>query len=279
VAPPDSTEVQALIDRALAIDDEDDHNYWAIVHDLHRLGGRSTFEEMASLCQDRSSAYRRLGLNVLAQLGYESGRPFLEESLPIVISLCSRDEPDEVLVAAVAALGHLHDQRALQTVLGLGDYPDANVRRHVAMSLPSTAGDPPDPRAVGMLIVLTEDENSDVRDWATFGLGTQLDVDNERVRQALLDRLDDSDGDTAGEAIVGLAARKDVRVVETITQRLARPQVGNLIVEAAGKMGDSRFLPFLQALKDQGWDRDDPRGDWLDNAIKACLAGPQWRSK
>jgi len=271
--------VQALIDRALAIDDEDDHEYWAIVHEMQRLGGTSTFEAMAELCQVRSDAHRRLGLNVLAQLEYESGKPFLEESLPIVVSLCSRDEHDAVLVAAVGALGNLHDERALETVLSLGDHPNADVRWGVATSLPNVAGDPPDPRAVELLILLTEDENRDVRDWATFGLGTQLDVDNARVRGALLDRLYDSDGDTAGEAIVGLAARNDTRVVEIITQELARPNVGNLIVEAAGKMGDSRFLPFLYALKDQGWERDDPRRDWLDNAIRACLEGPEWRSK
>jgi HEAT repeat protein len=148
----------------------------------------------------------------------------------------------------------------------------------VATSLSNCAGDPPNTRALDALITLTSDENSDVRDWATFGLGAQLDVDDEHIREALLARLDDPDGDTAGEAIFGLAARNDPRVIEEISHRLGQPDVGNLIVEVAAKMGDSRFLPFLRTLKGQGWDRTDPRGDWLDKAITACLEGPQWRA-
>ncbi|MGD0254521.1 MAG: HEAT repeat domain-containing protein [Acidimicrobiales bacterium] len=275
---PVPSEVQGLVDRALEIDDEDDDRYWDLVHELHRLGDRQTFQTTADLCRESSASRRRLGLNVLAQLGYESGRPFLEDSLPIVIGLCGRGEPDAVLVAAAAALGHLHDHRGLEALLGLANHHNSDVRWMVATSLSNCAGDPPNTRALDALITLTSDENSDVRDWATFGLGAQLDVDDEHIREALLARLDDPDGDTAGEAIFGLAARNDPRVIEEISHRLGQPDVGNLIVEVAAKMGDSRFLPFLRTLKGQGWDRTDPRGDWLDKAITACLEGPQWRA-
>ncbi len=270
-----AAEAQALIERALAISDEEDEHYWALVGDLQRLSGPNTFEAMVDLCRANSEAKQRLGLNVLAQLGYESGRPFLEQTLPIVISFCESTGSVPVLRDALAALGHLHDPRGLESVLHLVEHPNEDVRWQVASSLPFVAGDPPDPRSVEALITLTSDEDSDVRDWATFGLGTQLEIDDERIRQALMDRLDDPDGDTAGEALVGLAARHDPRVVERISARLEQPSVGNLIIEAAEKMGDSRFLPFLHALKQRGWDKDDPRGWWLDRAISACEESPE----
>lgn len=63
------------------------------------------------------------------------------------------------------------------------------------------------------LIAWSRDEDAAVRDWATFTLGTQLDVDSRDVRQALRDRLDDANFDTRCEAFVGLARRLDERAV------------------------------------------------------------------
>jgi hypothetical protein len=81
-----AAKLQALIEGALAISNEDDENYWALVGELQQLSGPTTFQAMVDLCRTNSEAKRRLGLNVLAQLGYKSGRPFLEETLPVVIS-------------------------------------------------------------------------------------------------------------------------------------------------------------------------------------------------
>jgi hypothetical protein len=50
-----------------------------------------------------------------------------------------------------------------------------------------------------------------VRGWATFCLGSELDADGPAVREALLRRVDDPEGDAAGEALVGLARRGDPR--------------------------------------------------------------------
>ena len=262
-------QVRELIMKAVALDDEDD-DYWTIVNELQKRGDPAVLEAMIEMCGSTSEACQRLGLNVLAQLGYESGRPFLEESLPVVLRLCDPDRPMAVTIDAVAALGHLHDPRGLAVVLSFSTSHDAELRKTVAMALPWVAGDPPDPTAVDALIGLMSDENSAVRDWATFGVGQLLDVDGDAIRTALWNRVDDPDGDVAGEALVGLAARGDRLVVYRIAERLEDVDVRYLIVEAAAKIADAALLPALGALRQAGWGDDEQRADRLAAAIRAC---------
>lgn len=271
--PQAEPSLETLIGRALKIDDEEDHAYWEIVTELQRRGDQSTFDAMAQLCVSTAESSRRLGLNVLAQLGFETGRPFLEASLPIVTRFCQIDMAEAVLVDAVAALGHLHDIRGLEPVLRVVEHDSDQVRMTAAMALPHVAGEPPDERAVEALIRLSDDDDPSVRDWATFGLGSQLEVDSPPIRDALLARIEDVGGDTMGEAMVGLAARGDLRIFDRLAAVLSGPEPGNLMVEAAARLGDPRLLPALYALREASWGQDDPRGEWLSRAISACEDG------
>lgn len=112
-----------------------------------------------------------------------------------------------------------------------------------------------------------------IRDWATFGVGSILDIDSAEIRDALARRLSDTGADTSGEAMVGLARRNDPRCFEVIDRALAAEDVGNLVVEAAAELGDPRLLPALKALDRAGWAGDDPRGQWLARAIARCSGG------
>jgi HEAT repeat protein len=69
------------------------------------------------------------------------------------------------------------------------------------------------------LIRLTNDDSSDVRDDAVFGLGSILDLDTAEIRDALRARLFDSDLDTRLEALVGLAERRDPTVLALLNAR------------------------------------------------------------
>jgi HEAT repeat protein len=55
------------------------------------------------------------------------------------------------------------------------------------------------------LAKLTADEDEEVRDWATFGLGVLGDIDTVEIREALAARLSDANDDAREEAVVGLA--------------------------------------------------------------------------
>jgi hypothetical protein len=116
------------------------------------------------------------------------------------------------------------------------------------------------------LIALSRDKDREVRDWATFQLGSQMELDNAEVRQALRDRLEDSDLDTRCEAFVGLARRGDEFAVAPLLQEHRGKAVATLMVEAAGTFGRAEFAPVLQELR-HWWDVDV---DLLDKAIARC---------
>jgi len=180
-----------------------------------------------------------------------------------------------VVWALAHALGHLDDGRAAQLLLPLAEHPDSDVRFKVAMGLPSTYDqDNPDDAIVSALIALSADEDEDVRDYATFGLGTTLEsVDTPEVRAALLARADDEHADTRNEALAGLAYRHDAAVVPLLVKELESADVEAVTVQAASVIADPRLLPGLRRLADTLGPGDQAE---LERAIERCepaLAG------
>jgi HEAT repeat protein len=269
MARDDLQDPEALLRRGAEIADVMPEERAAIVTGLHGRDDRRTFAAACAMARSDGLEQRIIGLDVLGQIGYSSGRPFLTETLPVVLSSFADDRP-EVLSSAILALGHLADRRGLEAVVAHAGHPSPQVRFAVAAALPAVAGDPPEGAAIEALIALTSDPDTQVRDWAAMGLNAPCEADSPKIRQALADRLDDPDGDVAGEALLGLAQRRDPRALAPVLRRLASPRPGNLIVEAAGALGAPEALPALLRLKKAGWAEHDPRPPVLDQAIAAC---------
>ena len=123
-----------------------------------------------------------------------------------------------------------------------------------------------DVQAIEALIELTRDPEAHVREWATFALGTQVEVDTPDLRDALMERVADNDDDTRCEALVGLARRGDRRVLPALQSSLSSDSVCSMEVEAAALIGDPLLLKELVALR-EWWDVDKAL---LDEAIRAC---------
>jgi len=118
---------------------------------------------------------------------------------------------------------------------------------------------------VETLVELSGDPAPRVRDWATFGLGSQI--------------VEDPDEDTRVEALRGLAARGDERAIPPLLVELDGPKgfqdpddaVDEALLAFAVR-GDTRFCRYVEARR-RSWEVARPdvsMPDLLQRAVDAC---------
>lgn len=254
---------EALIQVSL-VGDEDDERAWAAIWALRRRGTRDVLEAAAQLLGAPSAKARGRGADILGQLG---GRApvFSAERGEALLDQLRREKEPAVLRSVGVALGHLREPRALSALIGLASHPTAEARYGAVHGLAVLDA----PEAVDALIRLSADEDRDVRDWATFGLGTLMeDIDTPQLRDALAARLGDEDKEIVGEALVGLAARKDPRAVEPVRAALSGNPVMVYALEAAASLGDPSFYPLLLAIRDS----QAPGGNYFLSVLDDVLS-------
>ena len=204
------------------------------------------------MAEDEDPRERGIAAFLLGQLGTPV-RTFPVESAAALEAMAAREQDPGVLEAIAHGFGHLGDPYGLETLLGLSNHGDARVREAAAIALAGRGAAP----AVDALIRLSRDEQSDVRDWATFALGMLASEDSQDLREALVARLDDPDPETRLEAVHGLAIRGDRRAVEPALELLAaaaetegdgmwrRLELRETAQRLAAQTGDERFGPYL----------------------------------
>jgi hypothetical protein len=126
-------------------------------------------------------------------------------------------------------------------------------------------------QVIEALVTLTRDENSDVRDWACFGLG-QTDADSQAAKDALATRLADSDDDTRCEALLALAKTGDSRAATALQDRLAGDPADLFLLEvrAAGELADPALHPLLLQVSQEWAGHDDEFTPVLAFATRRC---------
>lgn len=178
-------------------------------------------------------------------------------------------ETDPAVIAAViSALGHTCEEEACLAVLAFAGHRADKVRLAVAQAVGiGTETIAAQNLVAQTLIELSRDPSDEVRDWATFQLGSILELDSPAIREALAERVNDEYADARNEAVVGLALRKDPRAFAPTLEMLTSEWVYSLAIEAAGALADPRFAPALHAIA-EWWDQGDAL---LDDALAACV--------
>jgi HEAT repeat protein len=204
----------------------DDDFAWEAVSVLRLRGTPEVFELAKRFCNSDDPKARARGLSVLAQLGAgkpDAERPFVGESVSIAIDhLADRDI--EVLRSAAWALSFLGTEPGVAALRNMRDHPDPNVRLAVASCIELRGH----PNGINTLLHLMEDCDDEVRDWATFSIGSEElsqagvegHFDTPEIRAALKRRLSDHYEEARREAIWGLARRKDPIGIELLIQAL-----------------------------------------------------------
>ena len=255
----DQRSIEDLVNAALCETDED--AVWDCIAALHWRGTVEVLLRAAALGSSPCARERQLAADIVGQLGLPD-RTFPAESADVLWGILTQEQDAGVLRAILIAFSHLKDPKIIEVAHTYVRHPDPDVRHAAVHAL--TGYD--DPRAIDFLIELTKDSETHVRDWATFGLGTQLDVDTPQIRAALFERLTDTDDITRAEAQVGLARRGDQRVVAFLAPALTAPSVGSLSLEAAEAIASPALRQHLIALRG----RSDIKPTLLQSAIDAC---------
>jgi HEAT repeat protein len=97
------------------------------------------------------------------------------------------------------------------------------------------------------------------------------DRDTPEMREAFVSRLDDPDKETQAEAILGLALRKDLRVVQPLIDALGDDEPPWMNYKAAWALASPELCPALFAVGQRLPEYEHEL--WL-KAIRACGCAP-----
>jgi HEAT repeat protein len=248
-----------LVRQALAAARAGDHDArWDRIVDLQRRGGAEVLDQARRLCASRDRERRRLGVDILGQLRAATaadgmpriGDPDHEAAMRILLDVAAHERDPDVLHALGIAFGHRHDPRGVPALRRWRSHPDADVRYTVAFGLLGLT----DPSAIDTLIELSDDDDDNVRNWATFGLARQVRTDTRAVRDALFARVADPNADARAEGLIGMALRHDDRVVPMLLDALTSPvwhgTAPHLVHDALHRMaratGDPRLWYYVR---------------------------------
>jgi HEAT repeat protein len=244
----------------------DDDAYWNAIGSLQRSVPDEVWACVAPLADDSDARLRALVPDVLRFLGGKE-RPLREQTVLLLKSMLEREQASAVISAVAYAFIDLAHPAAVDVLRPFISHPDAGVREAAVHGLLPVAE-----RAISALVQLSRDEDENVRNWATFGLGSQLGepgapgfVDTPEVRDALAQRLDDPHSETRAEASLGLAKRGDERAIPVIARELERETEWLHYVEAAEHLGDPRLFDALVTASKSA----HPPAD-LSAALAAC---------
>lgn len=268
---PRSTE--ELLHLTLTLDAErDDDAYWypmaALQHRLPKI-----WDKVVNLINSPDVKSRDTAATILGQ-GWVGKKFASERCVELLLQMLAQERSTPILAAVIFALGQLSDPRAVQPLVQLHSHADAHIRYSVVCSLCGFEAS----EAVAALIERSSDEDREVRNWATFGLGSMIDTDTLAIRKALSARLQEADDEIRGEALVGLARRGDIRSASALLNELNAGDVEMLkhwilideaaeaVVEHALISGTMEWLPVLAKLHAL----DIGEQDQVQRAIQQC---------
>ena len=182
--------------------------------------------------RDEDPRLRALVPDVLRYLEENRDERLVMRSVGLLGTMLVAEATPSVIESIALAFVDLRNPSVVTTLRPLATHADAGVRKAVVHGLLQRADD-----AIPELIALSRDANDEVRNWATFGLGSQTEVDTPELRDALVERLDDPHDETRAEAALGLACRKDARAIPVIVRELANDSPWTHYEEAAALLG------------------------------------------
>tara|TARA_R110002096_G_scaffold434683_2_gene657349 strand:+ start:789 stop:1598 length:810 start_codon:yes stop_codon:yes gene_type:complete len=236
--------------------------FWKNVRELRKRPNNEVYNRAYKLAESESEKEKIIGIYVLAQLGFDP-RFLQAKTVELYFKLLEDEKSPKVISAILSSISHNNEnlnEKQISKLIEFKTHKFVNVRFELALALSCLENE----NAIKTLIELSNDKDSDTRNWATFGIGTQLDNDTEEIRTALWNRVTDKDEITRLEAISGLAKRKDRKIKEVLKTELENiDENGSLILESIELFNDKDFIPLLEKKIIENKKSKKVNEDWL----------------
>jgi len=240
-------------------------NYWNYISELRKRKTEEIYKKSTLLTKSDSLKERVLGVNILAQFGLP--RLHKKEIINILFELLETETDKEIISSILYGISHNNEKLNLKQIKFLCSFTTHKsiiVRHSLAFALCTIDKE----IAIDSLIELSNDKDEEVRDWATFGLGSQLETDTDKIRTALWNRILDKDEGARFEAISGLAQRKDKRIKEILKKELENiDEYGSLILESIEYLNDKSLIPNIEKQIKLNKISKKINEDWLLNTL------------
>ncbi|MGH2480256.1 MAG: hypothetical protein ACRDHW_11420, partial [Ktedonobacteraceae bacterium] len=110
----------------IALTDADEDVAWQAIAELHLRGDRAIFEHACKLCVSEEARARRVGADILGQLGVkpgQSGHAFHAETMVTLLKMLAWEQTSQVLNSIAVALGHRRDPQAIEPLIRFKSHP------------------------------------------------------------------------------------------------------------------------------------------------------------
>ena len=239
-----SAELFARAQAEAVNEDGDPGVYWELISNLHDADPAQVWALVAPLATSAHVRLQQLVPDVLQGLGHEA-QPLAMETLALFAQMLGAAPAAELIASIANACVDFHDPEVVRMLVPYAAHPDEAVREGVLHAVRRSSK----PEAIDALINWSRDPVEDLREWATFALGSQLPlVDAPEIRTALAARLTDPHEATRDEAVIGLGLRGDSRALGPLRAQLERGFSGLALFEAARALASPVLKDALQAL-------------------------------
>jgi len=256
-----------LISKAYHTEDED--IYMSYINQLRERGDDEVFQLTKELVYSKDSVYREISASILSQFGYKT-KLYRGESIYLLAKLL-HDKDEDVVSKAIYGFGHRRCTRYADKIASFVSSTSLPIREALAFSL----GGYENQKSIDALILLMQDENYHVRNWSTFSLAQITESNTPKICDALYKNFFDENLEVRGEALLGLALRKDKRAIDAIVEDLQKPFYGSWIFSAIHEMPHELYIPyFLTYIEHLSREDKEAFSDEIDEAelaLNSCL--------
>ncbi|MCD1116573.1 hypothetical protein [Chryseobacterium turcicum] len=246
-----------------------DNNYWNQIFELRKFVTAEMISKCFELIDSDDLKSKEIGIDVLSQLGQDR-KGFATQMLDKIFEIFETSSDEKLISKSLFAVGHNNKYIKNKHFSVLEKFKISNstdIRYALTFSLLGIKRK----AAIKILIKLAQDKSLRIRDWATFGLGTQIETDTKEIRDILYKNSLSKNDQIRQEAIKGLANRNDERVEELILSELHKENFGTLFFDTLLNIKNGeQYLPFIINIYEKYKNDQDINTEWLSD-LKNCI--------